>query len=239
MGAALQFSIVSMPHAALWVVQLCSQISSSVSATCFNAARGFVGGAASRSLLGFWVHTSFNAARGFVGGAADYTGCIVWCAVWFQCRTRLCGWCSNIPVRKVNYINCVSMPHAALWVVQHLCETYWCGAASVSMPHAALWVVQHYFRLSEEDRAWRFNAARGFVGGAASCKQKKHGSLQVSMPHAALWVVQRQSKVQRQIHRIVSMPHAALWVVQHYIMKVTKAFVKVSMPHAALWVVQL
>ena len=58
-----------MPHAALWVVQLCSQISSSVSATCFNAARGFVGGAASRSLLGFWVHTSFNAARGFVGGA--------------------------------------------------------------------------------------------------------------------------------------------------------------------------
>ena len=109
---------VSMPHAALWVVQPYGIENVSVRRECFNA------------------------ARGFVGGAADYTGCIVWCAVWFQCRTRLCGWCSmiigevylsatmfqcrtrlcgwcsNIPVRKVNYINCVSMPHAALWVVQ-------------------------------------------------------------------------------------------------------------------------
>ena len=88
-------------------------------------------------------------------------------ATMFQCRTRLCGWCSNIPVRKVNYINCVSMPHAALWVVQHLCETYWCGAASVSMPHAALWVVQHPIKIIAVLVFMGFNAARGFVGGAA------------------------------------------------------------------------
>ena len=36
------------------------------------------------------------------------------------------------------------------------------------MPHAALWVVQHSFVLSQIEREARFNAARGFVGGAAS-----------------------------------------------------------------------
>ena len=86
---------VSMPHAALWVVQPLTTFFAGIKARgfnaargfvggaaykdfteyyrvwSFNAARGFVGGAASRSLLGFWVHTSFNAARGFVGGAAS------------------------------------------------------------------------------------------------------------------------------------------------------------------------
>ena len=102
------------------------------------------------------------------------------------------------------------MPHAALWVVQHLCETYWCGAASVSMPHAALWVVQPALELSIVDELMGFNAARGFVGGAAPRPRTKTYRYRVSMPHAALWVVQ-QRKYQHKLYASkVSMPHAAI-----------------------------
>ena len=38
---------------------------------CFNAARGFVGGAANRPSLRERTKSRFNAARGFVGGAAE------------------------------------------------------------------------------------------------------------------------------------------------------------------------
>ena len=109
--------LVSMPHAALWVVQLvisdapsdtaafqcrtrlcgwCSAQLRSIQITleefqcrtrlcgwcsrqcgqhrsrgsCFNAARGFVGGAACGIRVQFLFFRSFNAARGFVGGAA-------------------------------------------------------------------------------------------------------------------------------------------------------------------------
>ena len=37
----------------------------------------------------------------------------------------------------------------------------------VSMPHAALWVVQPYNPLALHSAHVGFNAARGFVGGAA------------------------------------------------------------------------
>ena len=36
----------------------------------------------------------------------------------------------------------------------------------------------------------RFNAARGFVGGAARTARSGNPERKVSMPHAALWVVQ-------------------------------------------------
>ena len=36
----------------------------------------------------------------------------------------------------------VSMPHAALWVVQHWIAKQIAALNQVSMPHAALWVVQ-------------------------------------------------------------------------------------------------
>ena len=85
----------------------------------------------------------------------------------FQCRTRLCGWCS-IEDR-----------------IQELRRTI------VSMPHAALWVVQlERGRLIDFIKT-RFNAARGFVGGAAQYSVGSDLRLGVSMPHAALWVVQR------------------------------------------------
>ena len=86
----------------------------------------------------------------------------------FQCRTRLCGWCSSMDESQSKSRCFVSMPHAALWVVQ---------------PH-----------LDDDEGVLlftSFNAARGFVGGAASNRRICFAELiAVSMPHAALWVVQ-------------------------------------------------
>ena len=103
-GAALRYQSayfpqpVSMPHAALWVVQ------------------------PSIGSKDFLVGGSFNAARGFVGGAARRkifhgTGALV-----FQCRTRLCGWCSPSGSSHSPPRCAVTMPHAALWVVQLIAE---------------------------------------------------------------------------------------------------------------------
>ena len=81
----------------------------------------------------------------------------------------------------------------------------------------------------------RFNAARGFVGGAASTMKNvmiKH--LGVSMPHAALWVVQPLSPHCCRLRSSVSMPHAALCVVQHPEYCYLKWDEHVSMPHAAI-----
>ena len=131
-----------MPHAALWVVQRLSMRHPTPSMCSFNAARGFVGGAAF-AILSFisiiivsmphaalWVvqppehsaghdcESGFNAARGFVGGAASL-GPRDEITLRFQCRTRLCGWCNERGVQN-------------------------------------------------EHKDYCFNAARGFVGGAAS-----------------------------------------------------------------------
>ena len=66
----LQSITVSMPHAALWVVQLRRDVGVYQAEKRFNAARGFVGGAASSPVRNNWCFRRFNAARGFVGGAA-------------------------------------------------------------------------------------------------------------------------------------------------------------------------
>mgnify|MGYP000969494095 CR=1 FL=1 len=60
----------------------------------------------------------------------------------------------------------VSMPHAALWVVQRCAALHAVDYGEVSMPHAALWVVQQVDRVEVDIANARFNAARGFVGGA-------------------------------------------------------------------------
>ena len=133
---------VSMPHAALWVVQPGTHHVHFRSASCFNAARGFVGGATNMTPHDFTLYDGFNAARGFVGGATAMLFAlvvIIWvsmphAALWvvqrpllprkglmdrtFQCRTRLCGWCNQSDGIFWNGGSWVSMPHAALWVVQ-------------------------------------------------------------------------------------------------------------------------
>ena len=83
------------------------------------------------------------------------------------------------------------------------------------MPHAALFVVQQYSSILRLIEVARFNAARGFVGGAAIYNAYIHHEFEsVSMPHAALWVVQRNRGARFGRSGHVSMPHAALWVVQ-------------------------
>ena len=110
-----------------------------------HAARGFVGGAAVIRTFLARPPCCFNAARGFVGGAT---------------RTKRFR-------SRVSFL--------------------------VSMPHAALWVVQQNYGESPIMNIVGFNAARGFVGGAAFICSKYVCSSRVSMPHAALWVVQLQS----------------------------------------------
>ena len=61
----------------------------------FNAARGFVGGAARQCRQDSFIGKGFNAARGFVGGAAELRDPMKRLSMLFQCRTRLCGWCSS------------------------------------------------------------------------------------------------------------------------------------------------
>ena len=84
----------------------------------------------------------------------------------FQCRTRLCGWCSRLLVSRRFVLLPVSMPHAALWVVQLVFEKVAIPSDMVSMPHAALWMVQRVSVVINRVSIRCFNAARGFVGGA-------------------------------------------------------------------------
>ena len=110
----------------------------------------------------------FNAARGFVGGATFEIEVELELIDVFQCRTRLCGWCNE---------------NGAV---------VGCKGLSVSMPHAALWVVQQLHKQKEKQGLRSFNAARGFVGGATWCARPAAlRKIEVSMPHAALWVVQQ------------------------------------------------
>ena len=109
---------------------------------------------------------------------------------WFQCRTRLCGWCNLYedkfyPMQDFGFNAARGFAGGAALLSF---RPRWHDL--VSMPHAALWVVQ---------------PTEGLVGTKA---------VEVSMPHAALWVVQLSHRRTRCGHCCVSMPHAALWVVQ-------------------------
>ena len=133
----------------------------------------------------------FNAARGFVGGAAIYSTKHEPSILWFQCRTRLCGWCS------VSGSSTTSLPA--------------CFNAARGFVGGAANMIQFVRVLSMS-----FNAARGFVGGAADMVRLAKDVETVSMPHAALWVVQPSKMTRYENISTVSMPHAALWVVQPY-----------------------
>ena len=106
-----------MPHAALWVVQRTRELSVpySLDVSMPHAALWVV------QPVVTWISASLTL---------------------FQCRTRLCGWCSPEDVAETAILMLVSMPHAALWVVQQKVDIDIEGSAKVSMPHAALWVVQ-------------------------------------------------------------------------------------------------
>ena len=109
--------VVSMPHAALWVVQR------------FYDERKPSWGIVSMPHAALWVvQPSLDYRRG-IEEFVSMPHAALWvvqlnllwdidCFCWFQCRTRLCGWC-NVPDQKgIGVMREVSMPHAALWVVQ-------------------------------------------------------------------------------------------------------------------------
>ena len=86
----------------------------------------------------------------------------------FQCRTRLCGWCNwgrqhRDGKETLGFNAARGFVGGAASNVKSL--TF---VERVSMPHAALWVVQLKRNYYREALNFRFNAARGFVGGAAS-----------------------------------------------------------------------
>ena len=108
-----------------------------------HAARGFVGGAACPDrLLPHGESVSMPHAALWVVQRSSETHTLHVRAE-FQCRTRLCGWCSEYPLTARNRASDVSMPHAALWVVQPRNDSH------------------------SQAPTGSFNAARGFVGGAA------------------------------------------------------------------------
>ena len=109
--------IVSMPHAALYVVQL-SLESPCLWRACFNAARSIVCGA---TCCRFWRMCFVRE---------------------FQCRTQHCMWCNPGDGRRLRL------------------------QADVSMPHAALYVVQLFSRSVVAKAMVGFNAARSIVCGA-------------------------------------------------------------------------
>ena len=138
------------------------------SSLCFNAARGFVGGATNNVVVA--VHAGefrFNAARGFVGGATKKKLSGEHVALAFQCRTRLCGWCNEQNSLLIN------LPASGFNAARGF-------VGGATLPHLSLRII-----------FFGFNAARGFVGGA-TVLDALYGDeyKQVSMPHAALWVVQ-------------------------------------------------
>ena len=109
---------VSMPHAALWVVQPegVVLIVSFIAFQCRTRLCGWCNNFCCRSPLP--RSRGFNAARGFVGGATTEWRGNDYETITFQCRTRLCGWCNNKDRCHPKEWAHVSMPHAALWVVQ-------------------------------------------------------------------------------------------------------------------------
>ena len=95
-----------MPHAALWVVQLFPKALFNEDGECFNAARGFVGGATDGVSDVSKLKRCFNAARGFVGGATRESIPLHNLIITFQCRTRLCGWCNKNSMLRIGFSLC-------------------------------------------------------------------------------------------------------------------------------------
>ena len=84
----------------------------------------------------------------------------------FQCRTRLCGWCSEYYQELATGRRCFNAARGFVGGAARSVATRPISQ-SVSMPHAALWVVQRLDFILDIGQIDGFNAARGFVCGAA------------------------------------------------------------------------
>ena len=205
---------------------------------CFNAARGFVGGASRHERRKNIISdVSMPHAALLVVQVLIHLLCLL--LIMFQCRTRLCWWCKNVTNRVLeqyelfqcrtrlcwwckwdsinrSHLFIVSMPHAALLVVQDQNDVSYDLIYAVSMPHAALLVVQDDFRLWSNNLSefqcrtrlcwwckqlypcpWRITSMfQCRTRLCWWCKPELPGvpipAVWVSMPHAALLVVQEQ-----------------------------------------------
>ena len=121
----------------------------------------------------------------------------------FQCRTRLCGWCSLFGGARWGESCYVSMPHAALWVVQHALFRPALCISLVSMPHAAIPFRPHHrfaVPLPRSRRGGlvrlRFLAESRNISFPRRCggSGERSEPIGAPMPHAALWVVQQRKE---------------------------------------------
>ena len=85
---------------------------------CFNAARGFVGGATLARDDEEGEDRQFQCRTRLCGWCNEDEEEFELVPMTFQCRTRLCGWCNLMIETAIYHHSLVSMPHAALWVVQ-------------------------------------------------------------------------------------------------------------------------
>ncbi len=157
---------VSMPHAALWVVQPLSGTIGNFKEARFQCRTRLCGWCSNGGSFAVQHCRWFQCRTRLCGWCSRMNSTAVDVMATFQCRTRLCGWCSLVTVSHSASTSLVSMPHAALWVVQHChreglrrpyvfqCRTRLCGWCSAAGCCSSLC-------------SRSFNAARGFVGGAA------------------------------------------------------------------------
>ena len=153
-----------MPHAALCVVQLyhdigkgvtpkfqcrtrlcgwCSSSGRSVGRTqcCFNATRGFVGGATVIHHCSRPSAETFQCRTRLCGWCNSKNEKSVTVEFTFQCRTRLCGWCNLYPSHDQYLRRCFNAARGFVGGAT-LSQLVKLRTMFVSMPHAALWVVQ-------------------------------------------------------------------------------------------------
>ena len=206
---------VSMPHAALWVVQLEAQLRSIQITLEFQCRTRLCGWCSVGERRTRTIHRHcFNAARGFVGGAAPLETATKAVTFMFQCRTRLCGWCSAL-AREILTGEVVGFNAARGFVGGAAREDFQNGTLSLCF-NAARGFVGGAAKKNDMlvERILCFNAARGFVGGAA-CHPRCILSFRRGFNAARGFVGGAASKIGFfPAAFCVSMPHAALWVVQ-------------------------
>ena len=182
--------IVSMPHAAFYVVQPRLRPPQR-NDWCFNAARSILCGATESGVIRISSNTVSMPHAAFYVVQRRQRGWIVCCARSFNAaRSILCG--ATAPLLEFLIRSAVSMPHAAFYVVQRATLSAQAvrrcfNAARSILCGATFETRRHYPRLQFQCRTQHFM----WCNSDGICKEMGWGP--VSMPHAAFYVVQQQS----------------------------------------------
>ena len=136
---------------------------------CFNAARGFVGGAARNQSWAFSLDTVSmpHAALWVVQRGQESTPARA--HILFQCRTRLCGWCSYVMAQVLLVAMSFNAARGFVGGAAHEArETVRKVKSGFNAARGFVGGAARKALNAEMARQDGFNAARGFVGGAAS-----------------------------------------------------------------------